>query len=237
MFFNKSNKEIDEFAQNHGYKGAKYIGNWKEYKVYEPYIDNNQISYTGLPLVILVNDNGEIRMSTPDEAMATLDDKSFIKSFEDTKNDNKIDSNVINEVVSNIDEQIKKLESQKDNNFTKTSSIHEKEVDQQNEKNLFDVRNFSILNKTEEELYLAKKRFINDWYDLLTTQLDENWVMNSSTYRVHIQSIVEAILRRTNDEISKKELEYLQQANEYILNKNRVVLIKIVVDMKTLENK
>ena len=227
------NKKIDEFAQNNGYKGAKYIGNWKEYKVYEPYIDNKKVSYTGLPLVILVNNKGEIRMSTPDEAMAILDDNSFMDDFE---NLSKIDSNAINEIISKIDEQIKKLESQKDNNVTNTSNINEKEVNQQIEKNLIDVRNFSILNKTEEELYLAKKRFINDWLDLLTTQLDESWVMNSSTYRVQIQSIVEAILRRTNDEISKKELEYLQQAPEYILSRNRVILIKIVVAMKTLEN-
>ena len=77
------NKEIDEFAQNNGYKGAKYIGNWKEYKVYEPYMEKNQVSYIGLPLVILVNANGEIRMSTPNEAMATLNDKDFMESYEE----------------------------------------------------------------------------------------------------------------------------------------------------------
>ena len=27
MFFNNSNKNVDKFAQEHGYKGAKYIGN------------------------------------------------------------------------------------------------------------------------------------------------------------------------------------------------------------------
>ena len=73
MFFGKLNKKIKEFAQNQGYKGAKYIGKWKEYKVYEPYLDSKQVAFTGLPLVILVSKNGEIRMSTEDEAMDTLE--------------------------------------------------------------------------------------------------------------------------------------------------------------------
>ncbi len=66
MFFNNSNKNVDKFAQEHGYKGAKYIGVWKNYKVYEPYIDDKQVSFIGLPLVILVNEKDEIRMSTSD---------------------------------------------------------------------------------------------------------------------------------------------------------------------------
>ena len=40
----------------------------------------------------------------------------------------------------------------------------------------------------------------------------------------------------TLDDKSKKELECLQQAIEYIKNQNRVVLIKLVLDMKTLES-
>ena len=90
MLFNKSNKDIDKFAQEHGYKGAKYIGKWKEYKVYEPYVDDTQVSYTGLPLVILVNDNGEIRMSTSDEAMATMNDESFMNSYESNQKEEQI---------------------------------------------------------------------------------------------------------------------------------------------------
>lgn len=81
----KNNKDVIKFAQEQGYKGAKYIGNWKEYKVYEPYMDDKQVSYIGLPLVILVNANGEIRMSTSDEAMATLDDNSFMESYEENR--------------------------------------------------------------------------------------------------------------------------------------------------------
>ncbi len=63
-------KDVNEFAIKQGYKGAKYIGNWKKYRVYEPYMTSNEVSFVGLPLVILVNENGEIRMSTSDEAIA-----------------------------------------------------------------------------------------------------------------------------------------------------------------------
>ena len=83
----KSDKNIIRFAKEHGYEGAKYIGDWNEYKVYEPYIDEKNTSYSGLPLVILVNSNGEIRMSTSDEAFATLNDIAFMDSFEKNKND------------------------------------------------------------------------------------------------------------------------------------------------------
>lgn len=59
--------------------------------------------------------------------------------------------------------------------------------------------------------------------------------MNSSTYRVHIQSIIEAVLGRSEDDKSKKDFEYLKQATECIQNENRVLLIKLVVDMKNIE--
>lgn len=85
MFFNKSNKEIQEFAQKNGFKGAKYVGKWKKYTVYEPYMSDNEISYTGLPLVILVNENNEIRWSTQDEATTPLDVNSFTRSYEKNK--------------------------------------------------------------------------------------------------------------------------------------------------------
>lgn len=82
MFFNELKNKINEFAQKDNFKGAKYIGEWKEYRVYEPYMSNNETSYTGLPLVILVNEKNEIRWSTPDEAIATMNDESFLNSYE-----------------------------------------------------------------------------------------------------------------------------------------------------------
>jgi len=90
MFFNNLNEEVDKFAKENGYNGAKYVGKWKEYKVYEPYMNEKKVSYIGLPLVILVNNKNEIRMSTSDEAMATLDDKLFIESFEENKNNEEL---------------------------------------------------------------------------------------------------------------------------------------------------
>lgn len=61
---------VNEFAIKQGYEGARYIGNWKEYRVYEPYLTNDKVSFIGLPLVILVQENGEIRMSTSEETLA-----------------------------------------------------------------------------------------------------------------------------------------------------------------------
>ena len=87
IFFNSDlKKDVTKFAIENGYKGAKYIGKWKEYKVYEPYMDRNDVSYTGLPLVILVNDKNEIRMSTSDEAMAIINNGTFMASFEENEN-------------------------------------------------------------------------------------------------------------------------------------------------------
>lgn len=235
----KTNNNVTRFAQEHGYKDAKYIGKWKEYKVYEPYFEGNKISYTGLSLVILVNNKGVIRMSTSDEAMTILDDNSFMDSFEEDNtndiNNNSIDQSIISNVINNIDEKIEQSNLQKNNNTTNVSNNGEIEIDQHIQNNLEEVRKFSILNKSEEELFEAKKKFINDWYNLLINQVDSHWIMNSSTYRVHIQSIIEAILRRNEDEKCKKEFEYLKQAVECMQNENRVLLIKLVVDMKNIE--
>lgn len=59
--------DIKEFAKNQGYDEAIYLKDWKGYECYEP-ISGDDITYTGLPLVILVKGD-EIRMSTPEEAM------------------------------------------------------------------------------------------------------------------------------------------------------------------------
>ena len=191
-----NDKEIIKFAQDHGYKGVKYNGKWKDYKVYEPYMDENELSYTGLPLAILVNNQGEIRMSTSDEAMAIIDDDSYMKSFKENR-------------------------------------INELEI----EKNLEEVSKYSILNKTLEELLSAKKRFISDWNLLLFNTINDRWIMNSATYRVHIVSIIEAILRRTDDNISRQQLELLNMItnNKYFSNQDRESVIKIVKQLKELE--
>lgn len=65
----ESNNNVQKYAQEYGYKGAKYLGNWKDYKVYKQYYMNyDEVLYVGLPLVILVNKDNEIRFSTPEVA-------------------------------------------------------------------------------------------------------------------------------------------------------------------------
>ncbi|CAL7909873.1 hypothetical protein [Fusobacterium necrophorum] len=59
--------KIVEFAKNQGYDNVKFLKQWNGYSCYEPYFSDG-ISFTGLPLVILVKED-EIRMSTPEESM------------------------------------------------------------------------------------------------------------------------------------------------------------------------
>ena len=63
--------------------------------------------------------------------------------------------------------------------------------------------------------------------------------MNSATYRTHIVSIIDAILRRIDDSVSKQQLELLNTIteNKYLENKDRDSVIKIVKQLKELENK
>jgi len=59
-------------SEKHRYDNAIYIGKWEEYDVYEPGDDLEDIAFTGVPLVILVQGD-YIRMSTPEEAYKQLD--------------------------------------------------------------------------------------------------------------------------------------------------------------------
>ena len=64
-------QKVIEFAQSQGYETALRLKNWKGFEVYEPIMKKDEVSYTGLPLLILVKGD-EIRMSTPDEALEQL---------------------------------------------------------------------------------------------------------------------------------------------------------------------
>jgi len=65
--------EIDAFAQQNGYTKAEYLCEWRGYQCYEPIIgDGSQPVFIGLPLIILVDKDEKIRMSTSDEAMQQL---------------------------------------------------------------------------------------------------------------------------------------------------------------------
>ena len=73
---NKMNNTIDEkvqeFARQQGYQKAVYLNEWNGYKCYEPIFDESKPSFTGLPLIILVDSNNNIRMSTSDEAVQQM---------------------------------------------------------------------------------------------------------------------------------------------------------------------
>lgn len=61
-------KKVLEFAKKKGYSSVKHIGKWLEYDVYDLIMDDEEVSYIGLPLVALVKYN-DIRISTPDESL------------------------------------------------------------------------------------------------------------------------------------------------------------------------
>ena len=67
-----SQKDIEKFAKEHGYETAEFLCEWRGFKCYEPIINENAAAFVGLPLIILEDKEGNIRMSTPDEAMQQM---------------------------------------------------------------------------------------------------------------------------------------------------------------------
>lgn len=66
--------KINDYAQNHGYEKAEYLCEWNGFKCYEPIISEGEVSYIGLPLLILEDSDGNIRISTPEEAIKQIDE-------------------------------------------------------------------------------------------------------------------------------------------------------------------
>lgn len=66
------NREIVKFAQEMGYAGAEYRGKWKDYEVYAPTGDDEDIANIGKPEFIFVFEN-IIRMATEDEMFEYID--------------------------------------------------------------------------------------------------------------------------------------------------------------------
>ena len=69
--------EIDtviSFAKQQGYDNAIYLGKWKDYDAYEPVFDGADVSFVGLPFMILAKGD-MVRMSTSEEAFEQLYDK------------------------------------------------------------------------------------------------------------------------------------------------------------------
>ena len=67
-----TDRSIIEFAKSQGYETAEYLGDWRGFKCYEPVFAEGEIAFTGLPLIILEDSSGSLRMSTPEEAMQQL---------------------------------------------------------------------------------------------------------------------------------------------------------------------
>ena len=65
---------VDEFAKTQGYETAEYLGEWRGFKCYEPIVAESEVSFVGLPLLILEDEKGNIRMSTPEEALQQIDE-------------------------------------------------------------------------------------------------------------------------------------------------------------------
>lgn len=68
--------DVIEFAKTQGYQTATYLGQWKTYEVYEPIFDEADVSFVGLPLVILVSGES-IRMSAAEESLEQLHDTNI----------------------------------------------------------------------------------------------------------------------------------------------------------------
>ena len=65
----KTIKKAIKFAKENGYETAIYHSKWKGYICFEPIYDTKKPSFIGLPSLILVEKNGNIRMSTYEETM------------------------------------------------------------------------------------------------------------------------------------------------------------------------
>ncbi len=115
--------------------------------------------------------------------------------------------------------------------------LEKNKIDQEMENNFEEVSKYSVLNKTLEELLSAKKKFINDWDVLLFNTTDDNWIMKSATYRVHIVIIIDIILKSVDDNISRQQLQLLDSIAKYFGNEDKASVIKIVKQLKELESK
>ena len=68
-------EKVLQFARENGYDNAEYIAKWRGYDCYEPIAgDGTETAFIGLPLMIMADAEGRIRMSTPQEAMEQLDE-------------------------------------------------------------------------------------------------------------------------------------------------------------------
>ena len=84
-------EKVIQFAKKQGYETVKKLSPWNGYEVYEPIMNEKEVSFIGPPLLILVK--GEtIRMSTEEEAFKQMDDaeNGLSKSHEVAKTFNEL---------------------------------------------------------------------------------------------------------------------------------------------------
>lgn len=65
-------EELNRFARQNGYDHATYLCEWRGYQCYEPMMAGEGPFFVGLPLLILVDKEKRIRMSTPQEALQQI---------------------------------------------------------------------------------------------------------------------------------------------------------------------
>lgn len=65
---------IDRFAKSQGYESAEYLCEWHGFRCYEPIVAEGKMSFVGLPLLILEDNAGNIRMSTHEEAIQQIEE-------------------------------------------------------------------------------------------------------------------------------------------------------------------
>ena len=85
--------KVNKFAQRFGYDGAEYRGEWKQYEVYEPVLDDEDPANVGKPEFVLVLDD-TIRMATEDEVF------EYIDSLPDDEDDEDIEMGKSAETVA-----------------------------------------------------------------------------------------------------------------------------------------
>ena len=64
-------ESVISYAKQQGYDNALYLGKWKEYDAFEPVFDGADVSFVGLPFIILVKGDA-VRMSTSEEALEQI---------------------------------------------------------------------------------------------------------------------------------------------------------------------
>lgn len=67
-------EEVEKYVKELGYETAEYLCDWNGFRCYEPSFSDGGMMFIGLPQIILMSEDGSVRMATEDEAMQFIDD-------------------------------------------------------------------------------------------------------------------------------------------------------------------